>query len=669
MSSLLHIALTSSCVLGLAFASGANAQDSSAARTPDQRPTTTVEELADSVVELRVFLTSEKNVVIGEIATEGPTELTEVPIYLEDGPLTFKDDGLAPDKAKSDGIFSARFKMMDVAAQFVRLAPSLKQSAEILLDRDEELLIRRGPRDIVTAGDAMKEFGAQSPEALKNAKANASLVSKIIEFEDPLEAARLNGIDISEIPFIALPGPRFEIEDFLRFPRIFDMIAFDLLYPPVGLPVPVDREKSLMITNTGVVDDISRTFDSCPVGGTAANPVGIAGGAWSFGHLMREMAHGTGLTPEEFVRHWLSSWETDQEANGWLVHDPTRQAQIGQRVIRTWQELSGANLNVDMFPARLLAIVNRPDLADKIGYGAAGSAGEGRLVFGLTEKVAGSGECNHLAFTVIFEYGIKGGSCSAVKAWQQKWKDLDQQLPGTAGYNQALEAITRAFTDHGSNQSQIPNLSSLSQLRTNENALFPPGTPPASPLAQTWQMREFRLQGPGSSVPAGLLDLVTVKQTPQNIFNNSATLDAYLDSKEGDILADKHIVPDRFPTMLDPFLGAVSNMTIDMFWNAPNPGHPPNTAETRRKFSLATCSGCHARETQTNFTHIGVVGLRVPGTPAFLSGFLRGTNVPDPVTGVMHHYEDLAERQNAMSNILSNSCFPLVAFERSPFVH
>ena len=661
MSSLLHIALTTSCVLGLAFASGANAQDSSAARTPDQRPTTTVEELADSVVELRLFLTSEKNVVIGEIATEGPTELTEVQISLEDGPSTFKDDGIAPDKAKGDGIFSAKFKMMDVAAQFALLAASLKQSAEILEGGDEKSLIRRGPRDIVTAGDAMKDFGAQSPEALKDAKARAGLRLKLIGFEDPLEAARLNGIDISETPFIALPGPRFEIEDFLRFPRIFDVLAFDF-FPPVGLPVPVDRDKSLMIINKDVVGDSSRTFDSCPGVGTAASPTGTAGGAWSFGHLMREMAHGTGLTPEEFVRHWLSSWEIDQEANGWLVQDPTRQAQIGQKVIRTWQELSGANLNVDMFPARLLAIVNRPDLADKIGYGTAGSAGEGRLVFGLTEKVVGSGVCNPLAFTVIFEYGIKGGSCSAVKAWQQKWKDLDQQMPGTAGYNQALEAITRAFTDHGSNQSQIPNLSSLSQLRTNEDALTPPS-------AQTWQLREFRLQGPGSSVPAGLLDLVTVKQTPHNIFNNSTTLDAYLDLMEGDVLADKHIVPDRFPTMLDPFLGAVSNMTLNMFWNAPNPGHPPNTAETRRKFSLATCSGCHAGETLTDFTHIGFLGIRIPGTPAVLSGFLTGKDVPDPVTGVMHHYEDLAERQNAMSNILGSSCFPLLAFRRSPFVH
>ena len=199
-------------------------------------------------------------------------------------------------------------------------------------------------------------------------------------------------------------------------------------------------------------------------------------------------------------------------------------------------------------------------------------------------------------------------------------------------------------------------------MRTNENALNP-----------TWQLREFRLQG-GS----GLFDLVTVKQTPDDGFRNGVAgtpiVSAFIIANEAHILGNRHVVPERFPGSLDRFLGATSDVEFppgNVFWNAPGLTAPPMTdpAEARRKFSLSTCNACHGGETNTFFTHIGSVGTRVPGSPAALSGFLTGIDVTVPVTGGIHHYADLAERETAMSNILANSCFGLLSLRKIPFVH
>jgi hypothetical protein len=613
----------------------------------------TEETIADLVSELRVFLTDKPDQVIGELATVGETRLDGLSVVIEDGRAEFRDDGLDADKLKGDGIFTARFAM-DTASEFEMLRADLKQTIEALRDSDEKAWIKRGPRDIVPATEAIKSFERKSPEALQKARTDVDRVARLLDFKSPLDGANTIGIDVDETPFLRLPGPRFDVfeNERLRFTHLFDFPILEA-FPPFGPPVTIDRERSLMVNNVKVVEDGGRTFDSC-------KGIGTAGGAWSFGHLMRELAHGTGLTPEDFTQRWLSSWKIPQQANGWIVDEPARGALLQTRIIDSWQQLSpGGVFKVDFFPARLLAIANRPDLADRIGYGTAGSAGEARLVFGLINKGPGVGNCTSLPFTVIFEYGIKGGTCQAVKAWHQRWKDLDQFAVGSVAYNQALELITHDFTDHGSNPTQLPNMSSLNQLRTNEIAL---GSP--------WQLREFRLQGADDSVPPGLFDLVTVKQAPDNSLNTIGTLRDYLGIAEADILADRHVVPERFPTVLDPFLGAVSNTdSPGFFWTAPNLNTLTDPAETRRKLSLGTCNACHGGETFTVFTHIGFLGTRDMGTAAELSRFLTGINVPVPVSGGTHRYEDLAERQTAMSNILRRSCLSLLSVRRLPFVH
>ena len=61
--------------------------------------------------------------------------------------------------------------------------------------------------------------------------------------------------------------------------------------------------------------------------------------------------------------------------------------------------------------------------------------------------------------------------------------------------------------------------------------------------------------------------------------------------------------------------------------------------------------------------------MRNAGTAAALSGFLTGIDVPIPVTGGIHHYADLDDRQIAMNNILTTPCFVLLGVRRIPFVH
>jgi hypothetical protein len=617
----------------------------------------TVEGLADQVAEIRIFLTTTANTVVGEIAIAGKTRLSQITIPLDKGATRFLDSGQAPDKTKGDGVFTAQFPM-ETGALWQSLRAELAASAQALKTPDGRQFIRRGPRDIVPVKDALETLRTKAPGLLTAITSGAERLAQISRADDPLSAAKLAQVDIAKTPFLIFPGPEFDPKMPFDFRRAFGIPFFDFFpFPLPAPPVPIDHAKSLMVVDPGVVDNAPRTFDVCTGAGTP-------GGPWSFGHLMREMSSGTGMTPEDFTMLWLSTWMLPQEANAFIVNEPGRAAQLQSRIINGWQLASGATLNVDKFPARLLAIVNRPDLADKIGYGVAGSAGEGRFVFGLLEKTATS--CNSLPFTVIFEYGIKGGSCSAVKAWHQRWKNLDANPVGSPAYNTALELITRDFTDHGSNPGQLPNQSALNQLRTNEIALSAP-----------WQLREFRLQTTGAVAP-GVLDLVTVKQTPDDGFRNGTVgtpaVAAYIISREADILGNRHVVPERFPGLFNPFMGAKSNVDFppnDVFWNAPGLTTPPMTdaAEARRKFSLSTCNACHGGETNTFFTHIGNIGERNPGSPADLSGFLKGINVTVPVTGGIHHYEDLAEREIAMSNILTNSCFGLLGLRRIPFVH
>ena len=418
--------------------------------------------------------------------------------------------------------------------------------------------------------------------------------------------------------------------------------GFIPLVPPFGRPGPppgpapaISKPRSLMITASGVVDDKTRTANPCQPG--------TAGGPWSFGFLMTEMANTplTGITASDFTRKWLAQWQANQIINSFNV--PPR-FDIQADVITPWQNASGGPiLKMDKAPFRLLAIVNRLDLRDNVGYGA-GAGGELRFVYGLMKN------CKPTQFTVIFEFGVPPKSCLNLKAYAKQWADLSGMTPGTAAYNTALQAITDPIVKRNAMPSK-PNGSALNQLRTNEIE-----------LARPWELREFRIDATKN------LRETTVKQTPHLPFNNTAKFTDFVNANLPAIHAGTYSVPLLFPPAAPkPFLAANAPVpTATFFWRG-NPQIADNDA--RQLVSLGTCNGCHAGETKTKFTHIEPM---VPiGTPATLSGFLTGINVPDPLLGApTRTFNDLEERKLDMEALLGSPClFHALFFEPLRMTH
>jgi hypothetical protein len=224
--------------------------------------------------------------------------------------------------------------------------------------------------------------------------------------------------------------------------------------------------------------------------------------------------------------------------------------------------------------------------------------------------------------TVIFEYGIhKPATCDAQKAWAKQWVNLKKFTLGSSRYNQALQKITDQFTLCGTNPPR-PNQSSLDQLRTNEVTL--------SPNPKIWELREFVLNS------SGVLQETTVAQTPADKYNAKvANADVqrftdYVNSNAKAINSETNVVPATWEG--SPFL-AGSTHVLDSptghppfvyHWNGTDSSKPSTfikNASARFFFSFNTCSGCHAGETQTHFTHVDPVFF---GTEATLSGFLTG---------------------------------------------
>jgi cytochrome c553 len=394
-----------------------------------------------------------------------------------------------------------------------------------------------------------------------------------------------------------------------------------------GVPIIVDPDRELLITDVSVVEDPARTYDVCTQQGTKM-------GAWTFGKLMTEIFNGQDAA--SMVENWLSSWNTDQTVNGFTV--PNRhsgiQALLGSGA-GSWPRVAGSNkLDLSDAPMRLLAIVNRVDLRKAGAYGG-GNAGEARFVFGVVRCPFAR------SFTVILEYGVPKSACSAIQDWAQQWHNLGSIDLGTAAYNNALQAITNQFA--GPNVVPAnPNGSALNQLRTNE-----------IDLAGPWELREFRL-----SASTHQFIESTIAQTPDDQFRQSVQLKDFIDANQFAIIGDRHTVPLTFQGA--PFLGGNAFSTFS-FWKSV-PAENSNVA--RHHFSQATCDGCHGRETNTAFLH---VKPREAGDPAELSKFLIGSlgtaqapltqQVTDPVdSSISWQQGDLLRRQQDLASLIESGC-------------
>src|SRR6185503_13959143 len=121
-------------------------------------------------------------------------------------------------------------------------------------------------------------------------------------------------------------NPRIDAASF----KIGNLIPINrCLFRPISTQKAWDQ--ALFIRDTEIVQDKDRTWDPCTGHGTK-------GGVWTFAHLMREMATGSGKTPEAFVTDWLSMWLNDYVVNADTV--AARPAMFNQ-VIQPWATASG----------------------------------------------------------------------------------------------------------------------------------------------------------------------------------------------------------------------------------------------------------------------------------------------------------------------------------------
>jgi hypothetical protein len=441
------------------------------------------------------------------------------------------------------------------------------------------------------------------------------------------------------------------------------------------------KTNSLIVNDLRVVQDATRTYNPC-VGGTAGgNPNGV----WTFKSLLTNMANTpvTGVSADDFVKNWLDtevfaqktqavSLDVTTNTNGWssVVRDNLANPQSSKyKFIAAWLKNSGfpvtaANVlnwkallvnKLEFIPLRLLAIVNRLDLRGNFAYtGGTTSGGEGRFVFCFIDSNNGcladynrGNNVPPMQMTVILEYGIPLNTCRELSNYANQWYNLKNIALGSSAYNTALQTITDVFTKANAGAPMNrPNKSALNHLRTNEALMLP------------WNIRDFEINNTRRSTVTvsaesiavtdadPVADAVAVRRTPPlsnpkfqhlNIIHpshepmneaNSAPGGGNVAAKVGLLNAFVNtnaiaILSDQAYTIPTNIQGIDAQMpTNTYYWNSTG----ITIDEARHKLSLGTCSGCHAGETKTDFTHVKPANFN---TMAPLSGFLTGLGADD----------------------------------------
>jgi len=405
----------------------------------------------------------------------------------------------------------------------------------------------------------------------------------------------------------------------------------------------VNIESQLMITDLRVVEDPVRT-----------NPRLGPKATWTFKYLIENMAGKQ--NPSDFALQWLQQWESDRIINGHVAPARPRSRRL---LIEPWLKASGGpRLDLTKAPFKLLAIVNRMDLRAQDGTKVA-TAGEGRFVFGVLgadgkplPPLAGDAAGG---FTVIFEYELVATKMDQLRDWAMRWSKLSDFPVGSPLYNQALEVVTRRFTDRGAAPLK-PNGSALNQLRTNELAL---GSP--------WELREF-----GIVAATGKLTQRTVAVTPDVIaLNGTPALAALVNANEAALLDETFVLSKEHlgasslagPFQLSDFPDSANRTftTTELFapfFDVPWSAAGIHSNDARHSFALNTCGGCRRSETGTAFLQIGFpVDHKLPrslGKSATLAGFLTGIKTPDPVEpATTRTFGDLKRRQADLEELLA----------------
>lgn len=370
--------------------------------------------------------------------------------------------------------------------------------------------------------------------------------------------------------------------------------------PPPPAPIAVDRDKELLITNRAIL------------GGSRSDSARVEA-AWSFRHLVEELAP-PGEAPA-FVAAWLATWQATSTApeQGSLTL-PAR-PDVRAKLVCPWLRLTPANgcnetcsqctsenLDLTRAPFRLLAIVNRLDLAET-PQGCADDATEARFVFVAT----GSDGSGTLPFNVIFEYGAKGTEAGDAHAWHALARAGET-------YAAALERITRTVSDRGR--------TTLKQLRTSENLGAARGT--------SYELRQFE-RGEKTLVATALTN------TARDAADGTTLLSEHVASHTSKIAEGDNAITSELRT-------AFSTMPrADYRWSEAN-----DTSGMMNLFGLSTCNGCHAgHRGDTSVLPFSHVGANERGETV-VSRFLD-----DPLN---RQGDELAFRERSLARRLVGQC-------------
>jgi hypothetical protein len=403
----------------------------------------------------------------------------------------------------------------------------------------------------------------------------------------------------------------FDAERFRTFvPVPLDLITLSTI---TAANLPTIMDKSLIVRDVSVVEDLTRTYDPCRTP-SKGNPTGV----WSFGTLITNMANTpvTGITPKQFLTDWVDKFLFGVHAHPGSGDATANRAVSKERLVKAWMQNSGlpvaagalpANwhtlaLKVEEFPVRLLAIVNRVDLRGNSGYGFS-NAGEGRFVFCFVDSRSGCSHGNNGpgTMTFIFEYGVPLRSCNAVRDYGKKWWDLQTIAFGPA-YNTALESLTSVFTSANAAPSK-PNRNALNHLRTNDFIQSP------------WDIRDFLIDGTSK-----MLKIVHPNKEPMKSANGPAAsvANTNLVIFTNGALPPNYVIPNNLAGMEAPMLSPSHH------WRGTVA--TPMVNVNRQNMSFNSCSGCHTGETKNPFTHIRP---RNVSTKAVISGFMSGLGADD----------------------------------------
>lgn len=352
--------------------------------------------------------------------------------------------------------------------------------------------------------------------------------------------------------------------------------------------VKIDRFKELLVVEPSVVSD--------------ARSANATNGPWSFRHMMESLAGGEA---SDFVIKWATQFGTSETVNGFAVRP---RPETTHRFICPWLRLRPENacditceqcgerkLDMARAPFRLIGIANRQDLKKKLG-----NAGEGRLLFTLTDGPGDDPRSQPLEMTVIFEFALPMDATRDSHYWATRWHELGSFPAFDEAYKSRLASVIEEFARQDS----------FAQARTNERV-----------LDWDWQLREFRLV-------RGALVTSPTDDTPDPSLNGSAAVATFLKENSSSIMDNLHRVPASM-------LGGASNASVRWFF-------PKVTEDVRRAFARQTCNGCHQTEetpVDVNF-HVSPFKKGV----ASLSPFLH--DPADPTKG------DLAVRSADMAEAL-----------------